>query len=282
VGLKPSDIVVKISSREMLAELLQAIGFAESELDGLYVVLDKRNKLNEDAFKEMLSEKLDNKDKFKKVLDLMSVESIEHISELVRQGGASSTKDTVEELKRLIELLNIMGVGSYCQFDIGIVRGLAYYTGIVFEIYDRASELRAIGGGGRYDDLLKLFGGPDIPATGLAIGDCVLGILLEKKGLLQKQLPKRQLDYFVAFTDNQYFQKAMEVAAKIRLAGFVTNFSYKPFKLGKQLKQASEQNAKKCVIIGSEIENNQLAVKDMLTGEQQLIELEKFLSQLKF
>jgi len=185
----------------------------------------------------------------------------------------------VEELKRLFELLEIMGVADFCVFDIGIVRGLAYYTGIVFEIYDKATELRAIGGGGRYDDLLKQFGGPAIAATGFGIGDCVLGILLEEKGLLDEQLSSPGPDYFVAFTDKQFFSKAIEIAAKLRRAGVSANFDYKSANLSKQLKQASAQNVKKCIIIGEELKENKLAVKDMTTGKQELVDYDKFLAQ---
>ena len=97
----------------------------------------------------------------------MNIETIEQISALPQL--SESARESVQELRRLFELLDVMAVGDFCRFDIGIVRGLAYYTGIVFEIYDKASEFRAIGGGGRYDDLLKQFGGPAIPATGFGI-----------------------------------------------------------------------------------------------------------------
>jgi len=279
VGLGGDDIVVKISSREMLAALLQTIGIAESELEGLYAVLDKRSRLPEDAFEEMLAEKLSDKDKRKKVLDLMSVETIGQIEDLLELSKAA--KEAVDELKRLFKLLEVMGVSDYCVFDIGIVRGLAYYTGIVYEIYDKGSELRAIGGGGRYDDLLKQFGGPAIPATGFGIGDCVLAILLEEKGLLQKQLPGRKLDYFVACVDESYKDAAVKLTMKLRSAGLAANFSYKAAKLGKQLKQASEQNAGKCIIIGEEYEENKLVVKDMASGEQELIDCDKFFAEFK-
>ena len=76
-----------------------------------------------------------------------------------------------------------MGIREYCVFDPGIVRGLAYYTGIVFEVHDIQGDLRAICGGGRYDNLLRDFGGPAISATGMGMGDCVLEILLREKGL---------------------------------------------------------------------------------------------------
>jgi histidyl-tRNA synthetase len=278
VGLTPGDVVVKISSRKMLAALLQAIGFAEGRLDEIYAALDKRSKMPGDSFGEMLAEKVADEDKRKKILNLMSVESIEQIGDCLEL--SETAKASVDELNRLFELLGVMGIGSFCQFDIGIVRGLAYYTGIVFEIYDKGSELRAIGGGGRYDDLLKQFGGPAIPATGFGIGDCVLGILLEEKGLLQKQLSKPQVDYFVAFTDQRFFKKAIEITAKLRRTGLSANFDYKGAKLGKQLKQASDQNAKKCIIIGDEFKDNKLVVKDMATGEQKLVNADEFLQEL--
>jgi histidyl-tRNA synthetase len=159
------------------------------------------------------------------------------------------------------------------------VRGLAYYTGVVYEIYDKASELRAVGGGGRYDNLLRDFGGPDIPATGLAIGDCVLGILLEEKGLCKPE--PSELDYFVAFVDEAYRQNAIKLTMKLRSAGLAANFSYKAAKLSRQLKEASDRNAPKCIIIGEEFKNSQLVIKDMMTGEQELVDYDEFWSRLE-
>jgi len=273
VGLTPDDIVVKISSRKMLAAVLKSIGIDKSKLDGLYAVLDKRNKLPDEAFGEMLEKQLPDKAKRQKVLKLMNTESIEQIQSMF---GA---QEAFDELTQLMLLLNKMAVSDYCKFDPGIVRGLAYYTGIVYEIYDRADQLRAIGGGGRYDDLLKQFGGPAIPATGFGIGDCILGILLEEKGLL-KPKPK-ELDYFVAYVKEDYKGKAIELAVQLRSRGLIADFSYKAGKLGKQLKLASESNAKKCIIIGDEFKNNELVIKDMGTGEQKLVKVDEFLSQPK-
>jgi histidyl-tRNA synthetase len=279
VGLTPGDVVVKISSRKMLAALLQTIGFAEGRLDEIYAALDKRSKMPGDSFGEMLAEKVADEDKRKKILNLMSVESIEQIGDCLEI--SETAKASVDELNRLFEILGVMGIGPFCKFDIGVVRGLAYYTGIVFEIYDKGSELRAIGGGGRYDDLLKQFGGPAIPATGFGIGDCVLGILLEEKGLLQKQLSKPQVDYFVAFTDQRFFKKAIEITAKLRRTGLSANFDYKGAKLGKQIKQASEQNARRCIIIGDEFKDKKLVVKDMTTGKQEAVDVDRFFVELK-
>lgn len=274
VGLRPKDIVVKISSRKMLAATLMTIGIAENDMGPLYAVLDKRSKVPSEAFEQMLAEKIADKNKREKILELMSAESLDQVNTFAQ--SCETAKESVNELQRLFELLDLMGVSEFCRFDIGIVRGLAYYTGIVYEIYDKASELRAIGGGGRYDDLLKQFGGPAIPATGFGIGDCVLGILLEEKGLLSDRLPTRQLDYFVAFADKKFFEKAIEITAKLRRKGASANFSYKSANLSKQLKQASGEAAKKCIIIGDELNDNKLVVKDMATGQQELIEIDKF------
>jgi len=279
VGLSADDVMVKISSREMLAAMLQVIGIPESELETLYVVLDKRSKLTGDTFEQMLAERIADENKREKVIELMGVESIEQIGDCLELNKAA--KESVDELGRLFELLDVMGVGDYCVFDIGVVRGLAYYTGIVFEIYDKACDLRAIGGGGRYDNLLKQFGGPALPATGFGIGDCVLAILLEEKGLLQKQLPARKLDYFVACADKAYSEAAVKLTMKLRSLGWTANFSYKVTKLSKQLKQASDQNARRCVIIGSEIESGKLIEKNMATGEQELKGIDKFLPRPK-
>jgi len=277
VGLTSDDIVVKISSRKMLAEVLQTTGIAEKELEALYAILDKRSRLPIETFERMLSETVGDKEGCRKILELMSVESVEQVSSLFEL--SEKAKKSVDELQRLFELLRTMGIADFCVFDIGVVRGLAYYTGIVYEIYDRAGELRAIGGGGRYDDLLKQFGGPTIAATGFGIGDCVLEILLREKGLLDKQLPKSRLDYFIACVDKVYEEAVVKLAMKLRLAGYAANFSYKPVKLKKQLKDASEQNAQKCIIIGDEFKNNELVVKDMATGRQELIDYDEFLVQ---
>jgi len=275
VGLTAGDIVLRISSRKMLAELLLSVGVGEESLENLYTILDKRGKIPEEAFEEMLARSIQDQGRRRRVLDLMGVESIEQIADCVELTEPART--AVDELRRLFELLRLMGIDSFCEFDIGIVRGLAYYTGIVFEIYDRATELRAIGGGGRYDNLLKQFGGPAITATGFGIGDCVLGILLEEKGLLPKQLASRRLDYFVAYVDDSYKETSVKLAVQLRSKGLCADFSYKGGKLGKQLKAASEANAGKCVIVGSEIENGQLVVKNMADGRQELIGLKDFL-----
>jgi histidyl-tRNA synthetase len=307
VGLTPDDIVVKVSSRKLLAAVLKKFGIPEERLDSLYLVLDKKSKLPPATFEQMLAEEVSDRETAAKIQAFMETKEVSGIKKVA--GPDDEVEKAIVELQELIGYLERMGVGKYCEFDPAIVRGLAYYTGIVYEIYrrkaspsgDRASpapaspdasrgggELRAIGGGGRYDDLLKQFGGPAVPATGFGIGDCVLGILLEEKGLLK---PKGvELDYFVALAcprvsrheagrraDKTFEEQVYSITAKLRLKGCSANFSYKPSGLSKQLKEASAQNAKKCIIIGEEFKAGDIVVKDMATGKQETIPVKDFI-----
>ena len=277
-GLKANDIVVRISSRKMLAAILETIGIAQENLEAVYAVLDKKARLPDDTFGKMIAEQITDSAMRSRVIELMSVEAIDRIGGVVELDAAA--KAAVDELRRLFETLELMGVSDFVKFDIGIVRGLAYYTGVVYEIYDRQSSLRAICGGGRYDNLLKDFGGPSVPATGFGMGDAVLEILLREKGLLtDEMLSTRNMEYFIAITGDEFKQKAVQLTAQLRLKGIAADFSYKSASLKKQLKAAQAANAKYTIILGSELtENNQLVVKDMATGNQEPVDADEFLN----
>ncbi|UCC22960.1 MAG: histidine--tRNA ligase [Planctomycetota bacterium] len=275
VGLTPRDIRVKISNRKLLASALTNIGIPEKQLYSLYALLDKYNRIPPDVFEKTLAEQVPDSAPAKKIVDFMNTTTLSEVPEIV---GKDPEVDTaMQELASLKDLLEQMGVWQFCDFYPSIVRGLAYYTGVVFEVHAVGGELRAVGGGGRYDNLLQDFGGPSIAATGMGMGDCVLGILLEERNLIPEDLSTQQLDYFIASADKKYFPKVIEITAKLRRTGKAANFAYKPTGLSKQLKQASVQGAKKCIIIGSEIESGKLVVKDMATGEQKTTELDNLL-----
>jgi histidyl-tRNA synthetase len=279
VKLTPRDVRVKISSRKLLASSLRNIGIAENQVDSLYTLLDKYRKIPGDTFQKMLVEQVIDSGMAGRILDFMNAPTLSDITQVVGTDG--EVEDAIQELARLKEVLGQMGVWQYCDFDPSIVRGLAYYTGVVFEVHECAGELRAICGGGRFDNLLHDFGGPQIPATGMGMGDCVLEVLLRERGLLADQLRERKLDCFVVCVDRQFFQNLLEVTAALRRRGASADFSYRCAGLSKQLKEASAQNAKKCIIIGEEYKQNKLVVKDMTTGKQEAVALDKFLGELE-
>ncbi len=279
VGLTPNDIKVRISSRKLLAAVLKSYDIPDERLESLYVILDKRAKLPSDTFEELLADHVSDRKTLNKILTFMSVDSLLGLEKLIDADSDEFAAYT--EVKVTLATLEVMGVADYCVFDPGIVRGLAYYTGIVFEVHEVGGELRAVCGGGRYDNLLRDFGGPPVSATGMGMGDCVLEILLKEKGLLGKSVPKKELDYFVAVAEKSGGGAVYKIVAELRSRGKSAAFSYKTSAgLSKLLKEASAQNARKCIIIGEEFKNNKLAVKDMATGEQQLVDMDEFLSQL--
>jgi histidyl-tRNA synthetase len=279
VGLTTKDIRAKISSRRLLAAVLASIGIPAERFESLYAVLDKKPKLPAETFEALLAEQVPDTYQAEKIRALMALDSIEQIAGIAPPNEALTK--AVDELRNVLDILNAMGMGDYCVFDPSIVRGLAYYTGVVFEVHDIAGELRAICGGGRYDNLLRDFGGPPISATGMGMGDCVLEILLEQRGLLDKQVPRRELEYFVALADPQMLRSVYEITAQIRSQGHSAGFSYRQGGLSKQLKEAAGQNTKVCVIVGQEYrDKRQVVLKNMATGEQELVDMEQFLARL--
>lgn len=284
VGLGPNDIKARISSRSLLAEFLKAVGIAEDRLDAIYPVLDKKPKIPAEAFDEILIKEVKDPNIADLISKFMNLEDSEQVYELLDNHPANKGEllQTIAELKGLFGMLKSMGVMDYCVFDPGIVRGLAYYTGMVFEVHDAVGELRAVCGGGRYDNLLRDFGGPPVSGTGMGMGDAVLEILLREKGLLKDDmLSTRNVEYFVAIAGEEFKDRAVQLATQLRLKGVSAEFSYKSVNLKKQFKQAGAANAKYTIILGQELsENNQYVVKDMAGGEQQAIDAGDFLAKI--
>jgi histidyl-tRNA synthetase len=290
VGLTKNDIEVKISSRKLLAAFLKSIGIAEKDLDPMYALLDKKPKMPPDTFEVLLDEKLSDKVKTLKILEFMKLDLLSKVERFI--GVNPEVDKAVNELLELGRLLNQMEIADFCKFDPSIVRGLAYYTGIVFEVHDIAGDLRAICGGGRYDNLLRDFGGPDIPAVGMGMGDCILEILLRERRLLGEKIPKQEPDYFVipvvlgtyddehGSVESTPEDEALKLTAKLRGRGFRADLSYKLTSISKLLQEASSKNARKCIIVGEEFKDRKLVVKDMATGEQELVDYDTFLSGL--
>ncbi len=179
VGLSSDDLVIRVSSRKVLEEVLGSLGIAGDDFSKTCVIVDKMDRLPPDVIEAQLQ-------------DLgISPESVAQIQKILGIGDPAgiedalgSGSDALTEIQSLFSLVESYGAGGWMEFDASIVRGLAYYTGPVFEVQDRAGELRAICGGGRYDRLLGTLGGKDLPATGFGFGDMVVMELLEAKGLV--------------------------------------------------------------------------------------------------
>jgi hypothetical protein len=179
----------------------------------------------------------------------------------------------LEELQEYQGILEGLGLGEFVEFDLKIVRGLAYYTGIVFELFDRKGELRAICGGGRYDRLLELVGGEPLPAVGFGMGDVVLGELLEERGLLPKV--GREVDLFLVSVAPALRPLVLELARAHRDRGRSVVYALRGQSVRKQFSAASSEGARWVVVLGpDEVEQGVAVVRDMGAGTEGRVSLD--------
>ena len=272
VGLTGDDVVVRIGSRALTTAVLRAAGVPDGRVEAVLPVLDKRPKVAADEFRKLAAEVGLSGEQIAAVERFQDAADLEQAAAAV--GGLGGTEAPLATLRELTQTLEDMGVGPYCRLDLRVVRGLAYYTGVVYEVFDAAEDLRAVAGGGRYDNLLEVLGGPKVGATGFGMGDVVLGILLEEKGKIPDGVLARSVDFFVIDGDEGAFAAAMQVVGALRGRGLSAEFSYKRQNVGKQLKAANRRGARRAVIVRS----GGVSVKEMAGGAQREMSLEAFLA----
>lgn len=272
LGLTSNDVSVHISSRNLLEELFLSINIAPEILPSLYALLDKMPKMDREEFSKLVLETLKNPEQAEMVEKILSSKSLDEIEEI------NPDLNSLIELKQLFSYLTAFGLADYATFDISIVRGLAYYTGTVFEVFDTARSMRAIAGGGRYNKLVSLYGGPETPAVGFAAGDVVLSDLLIEKGLVPA--PRVRSDLFIVSFEKE-LAPVMAVASALRNGGVSCEYPLKLINVGKQLKQATASNSRIVLFVGSEEEQNgQYKIKIMASGEERLIPMNSIVSEI--
>jgi histidyl-tRNA synthetase len=275
-GLTEADFEVRINSRSLLTSLLELAKIAPSGMGPVLAILDKRDKVSDQKFSEMVSGLDLTAEQNARVISIGEAKSADAFEELGRQvRGHEAGEAAYREMVDLFAILESMGVDGFCRFDMGVVRGLAYYTGIVFEAFGKGGLQRAIAGGGRYDRLLKDVGGPDMSATGFATSDVVIEDLLRERDKLPDE--SRTADVFVIDADETYFGDVLKLVSELRTRGHSASFSYKRQNIGKQMKQASGKGARRVAIVDDSTKGeNLLSVKDMSSGNQQTIAWERF------
>jgi len=261
LGLTKKDFVVKINNRDFVSEYFSSISIGEDKIKLLYKIIDNARKVSIENTSEAIKGLNISKEKEEDVKRFLSVKGIDDLKKLNIE---SKGKDSLLDIFSLIESSSLT---DYCEFDPTIVRGLDYYTGNVFEIFDRSEKMRAICGGGRYNNLLKEFSGIKIPACGFGMGDVVLGEVLDSRGLLPEY--KKIIDYFlIRITDNE-LPVLLMTARSLRKKQLVVEYSYKNMSVKKQMARASKINAKKVLIFGTdELKEGNVVEKDLKTGEE--------------
>jgi histidyl-tRNA synthetase len=273
LGLSADDVCVRIGSRPLTIAALRAAGVPAELTDAALAVLDKRPKLSEEDFARIAREAGLSDVQIVAVGRFQQAGSVDELREYFRgrDDVRAGVEKDLDDLAELFAALSAMGAGDYCTLDLRVVRGLAYYTGVVYEVFDRSQSLRAVAGGGRYDNLLEVLGGPKVGATGFGMGDVVLGILLAEKGTLPAL--GGRIEYFVIEADEACRPMVLEVVGALRRAGLSADFNYRPQALGKQLKAANRRGAGSAVIVRAD----GLTVKDLASGSQREVTLAELL-----
>ena len=269
VGVTSADVGIKVSSRKLLQEVLTRFGIDGESFAPVCVVVDKIEKLPREKIEEELRELGVSDEAVEGILAATSMRTVEELEALIGPDA-----EAVKDLKKLFEYADAYGYRDWLVFDACVVRGLAYYTGIVFEGFDRAGELRAICGGGRYDMLLGALGGENQPMVGFGFGDAVIVELLKDKGLMP-DFSKGDVQDLVFPLGESLRPAAMRVAAQLRDAGRTVDLILEDKKAKWAFKQAERVGAQRVILLGEkEWEAGNVRVKDLASREEVDVKLE--------
>jgi histidyl-tRNA synthetase len=261
-GFTQKDIVVRISDRDFWTNFLREKNVSPDRWDELLQAIDKSGREPRDKTAEKLGKLADP------------------VFTLLKGGGRS------EKLDKLVDGLGMRGLGDFVSIDVGIVRGLAYYTGIVFEVFDRAGKFRAIAGGGRYDNLIQQLsdGAVSMPALGFAMGDVVLGEVIKEIPSAHQAMQKaiasdRKIDIYIVIAKEERRADALTQIQQLRDRGYRVDYPLTPEKVARQFQTAEQLGARIAILFGDEWP--QVAVKNLATGEQKLASRDDFTSRVE-
>ncbi|CAN5838203.1 histidine--tRNA ligase [soil metagenome] len=250
-GLTSADVVVRVSDRRILLAFLESLAVPADAVDAVYAIIEKLDRTPAPVSTEKLAALGLSADAVSRIATIASVEMAEVKERLSGTPAATHANEFEDYLKYVAALLG--GDASWLRLDLSIVRGLAYYTGIVFELFDRSGEFRAICGGGRYDALLKSLGGADMPAVGFGMGDVVLGELLRARGLMRAT--STTADFWLAAEESTPLEAVMAEAAARRAQGHSVEYSLRPQTISKQKKAAQASGAREFISLTHDASN---------------------------
>ncbi|MFC1525307.1 histidine--tRNA ligase [Candidatus Latescibacterota bacterium] len=269
VGLSSADVVIRVSSRKILQAVTEEAGIPPEHFAPVCILIDKLEKVpRQDVEAEVAALGIDPAI-VGRVVDIAAVQSLDELSRILdpEQGG-------IAELIQLFSLAEAYGYANWLRFDASLVRGLAYYTGVVFEAFAREGELRAICGGGRYDRLLSTFGGKDVPACGLGFGDAVIVELLTDTDLLP-ELDARVDDVVFAFS-SELRAAAVQVAGILRRQGRSVDLVLEDRKMKWAFRHGDAVGAARLVLLApDEWSRGLIRVRDLATGDERDVPLDE-------
>ena len=267
IGLTAKDIVIRVSSRKVLEEVLGSLDMEGDIFAQTCIIVDKMDKLSSDVIEDQLSDLGHDSKVITTIQAVLGIKDMNSLQEALKDESVA-----VSELNLLFDAIDSYGISEWVEFDASIVRGLAYYTGAVFEAHDRTGEFRAICGGGRYDKLLSTLGGKDLPATGFGFGDMVIMELLAEKGLIPELVS--DIDDIVIPLNSDLRNAAVMVAASLRNSGRTVDLVLEDKKMKWAFKHAERIGAARLVLLApDEWSRKMVKIKDLDTGEESEISL---------
>jgi histidyl-tRNA synthetase len=275
LGLTANDVAARVSDRRLLNALLVHVGIAPDRHPAVYSVVDKLERDPRPVLERRLADAGVGAETAARLFELVGTSDPDHLRRLA--GGSPEVIEHLDRFERYLSYAGALGVGEWIRFDLSIVRGLAYYTGIVFELFDVRGELRAICGGGRYDTLLQSLGGVDLPALGFGMGDVVLGELLRDRGMMPKQAGA--VDFWVAGEDDALLTDVMRIASRLRGRGHSVEYALRSQTLSRQLRTAASAGARQAVLVHREpLARGMATVRSLADGTERAVRLEEWLA----
>ena len=269
VGLSSDDLVIRISSRKVLEEVLGSLKVEGDIFTKTCIIVDKMDKLSADVISQQLAELGHDSHAIQTIQNILGIKNMSDLTSALEDESIA-----VSELNYLFNSIDSYGISEWVEFDASIVRGLAYYTGSVFEAHDREGKFRAICGGGRYDKLLSTLGGKDLPATGFGFGDMVIMELLEEKKLLPELISSTE-DVVIPLSPDLR-NVAVMVAAALRDTGRTVDLVLEDKKMKWAFKHAERIGADRLVMVmPEEWKSEKVRIKDLHTGEESDVSFEE-------
>lgn len=281
LGLGPSDFKIRLSDRNTWVLFLNTLGINEEQRPSVLDAIDKSERRKAEQNKEAFEKALPGRGEeiLTEINSIKQIDSLDGLEARLKQCGVEGEK-RANEWKTLLDYLKGHGADEYIKIDLSIVRGLAYYTGFVYEAFEASGAGRALAGGGRYDHLIKkLSGNTDMPATGFAIGDMTLSDCLESKKLLPTYILAPDL---FLIGDVEEKRSSLPIIAMCRKAGFSVSYSLKNAAFGKQFKDAGKSGARYGLILGEdERVKNEIKIKDFRSGQEKTVAQQNLIEQLE-
>lgn len=276
-GFGPGDVRARVSDRRVLRALLLGAGVTEAQLPVAFGAIDRSERVPRDVLATGLKEAGFGVQESGAVFEIAALRGLPAVETALSKvpGGEEAGAPLVEAHGAL----HAMGLAEFVDVDLSIVRGLAYYTGIVFELFDAKKSLRAICGGGRYDGLLKSLGGIDLPALGFGMGDVVLTELLTASKRVPP--PARKLDALLVAVSGEDVPFVLRLAHDLREEGLAVEYGLKHRAVRHQLELAVARGALRAVIVGPDERRDGVAVvKDLTAGTERRVKLDGLAKEL--